>query len=193
MNSKNHQLITFFLSYIFLFSLSPPLLANESSSVFYISKSDNQNQVHYGIHLNADCSPKGNNPVYPYWKLANGKTEDLLDLEKPAFDLASQSVSGNVVTLEINGLKNSGIDRPIILKTSRSNNNQCQTQAFIKINQTLRKLSHIHVNLASIIRLPGIDVALGGKVKSLTLIDTNQMKETIACISNCEFGIQFED
>lgn len=113
--------------------------------------------------------------------------------DKPTFGIASQSVSGNQVILEINELKNYGINRPITIKITRQANNQCQVQSFIKINQNLRPLSHIYVNLASIVRLPGMEIALGGKVKNLILFDKNQTQETILCTSNCEFGLQFED
>lgn len=190
---KKHNVVTLYLISAFILSLCSSLTAQEYTSIFYISKSDNGNQVHYGIRLAPDCSPQGSNPVYPYWKLENKKTENLLEMEQPAFGIASQSVSGNQVILEINGLKNNGINRLITVKTFRAPNNTCQARAFIKINQTPNPLSRIHVTLASIVRVPGIDIALGGKVKSLTLIDTQQNQETIPCLSNCEFGIQFEE
>ena len=37
-------------------------------SAFYVSKSENKNEVHYGVHLDADCRPQGTGPVFAYWK-----------------------------------------------------------------------------------------------------------------------------
>jgi len=63
-----------------LFSLSgmlavPPAVADGVSfgphdirSVFHVEKSENQNQVHYGVHVDADCRPTEKNPVFAYWR-----------------------------------------------------------------------------------------------------------------------------
>lgn len=46
-------------------------------SVFHVAKSENQNQVHYALHLDADCKPMGKRPVFAYWqRLRNGKRID---------------------------------------------------------------------------------------------------------------------
>ncbi|MGK7886846.1 MAG: DUF4833 domain-containing protein [Crocosphaera sp.] len=172
-----------------ILSISSPSLANDLKSVFNISKTDNGNQVHYGIRLNQDCLPQGNNPVYVYWKLENNTTEGLLDLEKPAFGIASQSVSGNQVSLEINGLKNRGISRPITIKTFASPSGDCQGQAWIKIQQNQAQLSKIHLNLKDVVRIPGFDIAISGKIDNLILIGTNQNQEMIPCQSGCSFGL----
>ena len=37
-------------------------------SAFYVSKSENQNQVHYGIRLDAECRPQKKQPVFAYWR-----------------------------------------------------------------------------------------------------------------------------
>jgi hypothetical protein len=37
-------------------------------SAFYIAKSENKNEVHYGVHLDADCRPQGKEPVFAYWR-----------------------------------------------------------------------------------------------------------------------------
>ncbi|KAF3890044.1 MULTISPECIES: DUF4833 domain-containing protein [Nostocales] len=65
-----------------------PSYAINLNSIFFISKSDNSNQVHYGIQTNPDCSLKTAKPVYPYWKLQNGRLESLLAIEVPAFGIA---------------------------------------------------------------------------------------------------------
>jgi Domain of unknown function (DUF4833) len=46
-------------------------------SVFHVAKSENQNQVHYALHLDAACKPMGKRPVFAYWqRLRDGKRID---------------------------------------------------------------------------------------------------------------------
>ncbi len=40
---------------------------NDVRSVFHVAKSENQNQVHYGLRLDASCRPVGKRPVFAYW------------------------------------------------------------------------------------------------------------------------------
>jgi hypothetical protein len=64
-------------------------------SVFFVAKSENRNQVHYGLHLDEACSPSGRAPVFAYWRmLEHGPlaTEPLLAHEVPAYGVAEQRV-----------------------------------------------------------------------------------------------------
>jgi hypothetical protein len=38
-------------------------------SIFFIAKSENKNQVHYGIRLDEACSPAGDSPMFAYWRM----------------------------------------------------------------------------------------------------------------------------
>ncbi|MDB4976396.1 MAG: hypothetical protein JWN48_4737 [Myxococcaceae bacterium] len=40
---------------------------NDVHSAFHVEKSENRNQVHYGIRLDAACRPQGKAPVFAYW------------------------------------------------------------------------------------------------------------------------------
>lgn len=46
---------------------SVQLGAYDVPTVFYIAKSENGVQVHYGLRLDAACRPVGKNPVFAYW------------------------------------------------------------------------------------------------------------------------------
>jgi hypothetical protein len=68
---------------------------HDVASVFFVAKSENRNQVHYGIHLDEACAPVGPSPVFAYWRmLEHGPlaTEALLPLEVPAYGVAEQRV-----------------------------------------------------------------------------------------------------
>jgi hypothetical protein len=64
-------------------------------TVFFVAKSENKNQVHYGIHLDDRCEPVGAAPVYAYWRmLEHGPSsyEPLLSREVRAYGIAEQHV-----------------------------------------------------------------------------------------------------
>ncbi len=66
-------------------------------SVFHIEKSENRNQVHYGIRLDASCVPVGDAPVFAYWRALQRDpraTSDLSTFERRAYGIATQRVIG---------------------------------------------------------------------------------------------------
>ena len=57
-------------------------------SVFFVAKSENHNEVHYGIALDATCTPAGPAPVFAYWRMRERgplATEPLLSREVAAY------------------------------------------------------------------------------------------------------------
>lgn len=152
------------------------------NSIFFISKSDNDNQVHYGVQTNADCSLESSKPVYPYWKLESGRLERLLSIEVPAFGIASQSVSGNEVVMEVNGFKERGISKPITIRSTRLKSQRCQISAFTQINGEITQLLQVHIDLTR----SGF-FGLGGTVHSVTFYGADKKQEKILCESNCSF------
>lgn len=156
--------------------------ATSINSIFFITKSDNGNQVHYGVKTNPDCSLKTAKPVYPYWKLESGRLEGLLSIEVPAFGIASQSVSGQEVVIELNGFKGRRISKPITIKSTKLKNQTCQISAFTKINGEATQLQQVHIDLTR----QGF-FGLGGTVHSITFYGAEQQQEKIVCKSNCRF------
>ncbi len=87
-------------------------------SAFFIAKSENKNQVHYGVRVDDRCSPAGTEPVFAYWKmleLGPTATEPLLSREVPAYGIAEQRVverteSGGRVVLRLRALGSRSIE-----------------------------------------------------------------------------------
>jgi hypothetical protein len=64
-------------------------------SVFFVAKSENRNQVHYGVHVNADCAPVGDAPVFAYWRMFEhgpSAVEPLLARETRAYGFLAEHV-----------------------------------------------------------------------------------------------------
>lgn len=174
--------ISFISGAIALILPSLPSYANNLNSTFFISKSDNRNQVHYAVKTNPDCSLKTSRPVYPYWILASGRIEDLEIFEIPAFGIANQSVSGNKVVMEINSLKTRKIPKAITIQSTRTANKGCQISAYTIINGKKTRLTQIHIDLTR----NGF-LGIGGTVHGITFYGGDRQQENIPCTANCSF------
>ena len=156
--------------------------ATSVNSIFFVTKSDNGNQVHYGVQVNPDCSLKSSQPVYPYWKLESGRLEGLLAIEVPIFGIANQSVSGNEVVMEINALRGREISKPITIRSTETGSQGCQILAFTQINGEVTGLSQVHIDWTR----DGF-FGLGGTVHSIAFYGTDKSQEKIVCRANCRF------
>ncbi len=185
---KNKLAFLSLTNFIFL-SFALPTGANDTSSIFYVSKNDNGNQIHYGIRLNRNCLPEGSNPVYVYWLRENRTTGNLLSVEEPAYGILNQSISASTVEVRLKFFQDRGIQKPISFRTARLNNGSCQARAFTTINGKQRQLSNIRIFLKDIMRNPLNGSTLGGTVVNLSLVSSNKDEEVISCTSNCRFGI----
>jgi hypothetical protein len=69
--------------------------SHDVTSLFSISKSENKNEVVYAIHLDAQCTPVGDAPVFAFWRM-NEKgpavIEPLLAREERAYGIGRQRV-----------------------------------------------------------------------------------------------------
>jgi hypothetical protein len=81
-------------------------------SAFFISKSENKNQVHYSVDVDEHCRPQGSAPVRAYWRdfeKGPNVTSPLLAHEGPAYGLKFQKVikleeKRGIVELAVRGL-----------------------------------------------------------------------------------------
>jgi hypothetical protein len=118
-------------------------------SVFYIAKSQNRNQVHYGIRLDRECNPVGRRPVFAYWKMFEnqGALEPLLGTEGPAYgldDMQEIENTGDVsrVRVRLRAFR----DRPVLVSVTR-NGDQCAAEASTTIAGANARLDSMYVKL----------------------------------------------
>ncbi len=133
-------------------------------SAFFISRSENRNQVHYGVRVGVDCSPQGPQPVHAYWRMletGETETEPLLRIEGPAYGLAdTQEVVSSPAGWRIRIRLRAYPERPIEVAVARESG-VCTTRAWVMLNGTLSQLEHIHVRTqwpvgVEYIRLSGV-------------------------------------
>ncbi len=184
-----YKLVILSLMILIFLSFVLPSKANNISSVFYVLKNDNGNQIHYGIQVDRNCLPEGSNPVYVYWVRENGTTGNLLSVEKPAYGIFSQSPSNQDVEVILRFFLDRKIQKPIRFKTSKLNNGTCEAKAFTLINGSEQQLSNIRIFLKNIFRNPLTGSTIGGTVVNLTLASPNGEEEAMFCTSHCRFGL----
>jgi len=119
-------------------------------SVFFIAKSENRNQVHYGIWLDDACAPRGDAPVFAYWRMFERgplASEPLLAREVPAYGVAEQRVlvrgdDGGSVLVTLHALP----ERPILFEARRSGDS-CVATARATIGGATAWLTSVFVQL----------------------------------------------
>jgi hypothetical protein len=114
--------------------------------LFFVSKSENRNQVYYSVRMDAECRPLGANPVYAYWRMYEqgpGVTEGLLEREQPYYGLGPQYVSPTLVETTLRALPK----RPIRIQLRRAQTG-CIAEPLTVINGRWAHLQSVHVLLA---------------------------------------------
>lgn len=131
-------------------------------SVFYVAKSQNQNQVHYGVHLDGACRPVGKRPVFAYWRrLRDGRRVDgplegagLRVYGASDDQTVTTSKEGGRVSMYVKALKQVRID--IATKKGAEG---CEATATTTIQGQPAKLSHAYLQLGLLaLRVKYVDV-----------------------------------
>lgn len=144
----------------------------EVPSVFFIAKSENKNQVHFAVAVDARCAPLGDAPVRPYWRMLEkgpAVTEPLLAREQGPYGLASQEVltrtaEGGSVRVTLKAVPG----RPVTIETVRESDGTCSYETRMTIASKPGRLQYVYVKLAFVsidyLLLVGKDDA-GGALK----------------------------
>jgi hypothetical protein len=123
--------------------------ATDVKSIFFIAKSQNRNQVHYGVRLDENCRPVGPAPVYGYWRMVEhgGELEELLPAEQAAYGLESRQVRSESEDVSRVQVRLRGFpDRPVTITTARENG-RCAARAWAPISGADARLDSIYLRL----------------------------------------------
>lgn len=149
----------------------------ELPSAFFISKSENRNQVHYAVLIDDACRPVGDAPIRPYWQnleISPDATSRLLPREQAAYGLASQSVtardgSGGTILVSLRALPT----RSLRIETGKDTSGACRAWTYTPILDQPAQLYNVHVAL----KILGIDsILLTGWARS----DGRVLRERLA-------------
>jgi hypothetical protein len=118
-------------------------------TAFIVSKSENKNQVHYSVRVDAKCMPVGPAPVQPYWRMLERSpvaTEPIKTHEERAYGIASQEINGARVTIRLRALPK----RSIGITTWRDASGACRSVSITPINGKPARLFDIHIALGPV-------------------------------------------
>jgi hypothetical protein len=148
---------------------------NDVRSVFRIEKSENRNQVHYGVHLSESCVPLTDAPVYVYWReLERGPNVflPLLAIEHTVYGIDSQRVSARVVTAGRVSIRVRALPtREVAIESYRDELRTCQARAVTQIDGEKAILDSV---FAQIGMLSVESIRLNGRT-----IDGRQVREVV--------------
>ncbi len=119
-------------------------------SMFYVAKSENQNQVHYGMRVDAECRPVKKDPVFAYWKrLRKGVRYDepLLPPGTRLYGASDDQAvtiakSGGQVKMYVKALKR----LPVDIKVQKVNSG-CKTTSTVTLKGEPAHLSYAYLQL----------------------------------------------
>lgn len=126
----------------------PVARAHGTESTFFIARSENRNQVHYGVRVDEECRPVGPSPVYVYWRMLEKgptETEPLLGIEGPVYGVADeQQVESTPEGWQVRVRLRSFPERPIDIAVIREND-RCVTRVWTTVGGSRSQLDNIFV------------------------------------------------
>lgn len=148
-----------------------PFGSNDVPSVFRIEKSENANQVHYGLRLDSRCRPIGDEPVVAYWHMlekGHGVFEPLLRREEKVYGVGRQNVEtngeGSTIELYLRSLE----DRPLRIHV-RSTDEGCTAFALTDVAGAPARVERIFVKTRLVrigyVEVSGFRISDGGSVR----------------------------
>lgn len=119
-----------------------------ADSAFFIARSTNRNEVHYGVHVDENCRPQGPAPVHAYWRMLEKEektTEPLLGRESPAYGLGdTQQVEATPSGWKVHVRLRAWPDRSIDLDVFRENG-RCVARAWTRMEGRTARIDRIFV------------------------------------------------
>ncbi|HSO36709.1 MAG TPA: DUF4833 domain-containing protein [Labilithrix sp.] len=139
----------------------PSFGANDIRTLFAIKKSENKNEVHYGIHLDAACLPVGEAPIFAYWQdyeKGPNVVADLGMLEKSAYGIKGQWVKKRTAEeSKILMSLNATPDRGIMITTTKKDG-KCVSETLATINKEPALLEQVFVHIAGFLSVDWIEL-----------------------------------
>ena len=139
----------------------PVFGANDVRTLFAIKKSENKNEVRYGIHLDDTCQPVGSEPIFGYWQeLETGPNvvADLGVFAKKAYGIKGQWVQKRAadeskVLMNLKATPDRGI-----LVTTKKKDGKCVAETLVTINKEPALLEQVFVHIAGFLSVDWIEL-----------------------------------
>jgi hypothetical protein len=126
--------------------------ARDIKTVFFFTTSDNKTHIDYGLKMGPDCTPAGDEPLFPYWRdydsqPAGVKTNALKFYEYAAYGVAAQSLKRLEGRSEL-AVKLKAFPRDIVITIERNGDGTCAvTPRTVIANRQNSVLLSAHIQL----------------------------------------------
>lgn len=130
-------------------------------TLFVIGKNTDRNEVQYGIRLDKDCVPVGDEPIYPYWRQYEKGPEvtaDLNWLDKTGYGIKDQRVEKRAPGSSKVVMRLRATSERLIAVLVRKEGAACAADPIAYIAATPAKLQRIHVQLSGPLSIDWIDI-----------------------------------
>jgi hypothetical protein len=146
---------------------NPRFGASDIHTLFVIAKSDDRNEVHYGIHLAADCTPVGDEPIFAYWQQVEkgpNVVEDLNFLDRTVYGVKNQSVTKRAPDESKVLMTLKASDRVVAIIVKKRDG-RCVSDAIATIAGQPGHLDRVFVHVAGLFRVDWLEIrgSSGGK------------------------------
>lgn len=118
-------------------------------SAFFVARSNNKNQVHYGVRVDAACRPVGADPIHAYWRMleSRGEIEPLLPMEAPAYGVRDvEEVQRDAASTRLRLKLRAFPERPVFVTVTKTDAG-CDAVATTAINGAPSRLYFVYVKL----------------------------------------------
>ena len=135
--------------------------AHDIQTTFFISKSDDRNRVDYGMRLDVNCAPSGEEAVFPYWRdleEAPVRVHDLSLLDRIAFGIGEQRTIARTETGGEYAIRLKQVDRLIEITTKKEPNGSCSALTRSIIGGKKAELVSVFAKLGGIASVDYLDV-----------------------------------
>ena len=141
--------------------------AHDVQSMFRITKSENSNEVHYGVRLDGSCQPRGDSPVFGYWRVneRGGALSPLTSREQSAYGVRPRQPvthrpdGTSIIRVTLAALPG----REVVVKVDRAEDGACHASAQLRIGGQRAELRRVHVQLGGLFGLSVDHLRLDGR------------------------------
>lgn len=143
--------------------MEPIFGKHDVPTVFFISKSDDKNRVDYGLRLDEAGVPKGDKPLFPYWREFENappeRTHPLKFFEHVPYGIAEQRLvratgAGGVLQVRLKPF-----ERMITITSERGPDGRCRAVARALVGGVPdAELLYAHVQLGLPMKVKHVDI-----------------------------------
>jgi len=141
----------------------PSFGPHDVETLFSIGKSDDRNRVDYAMRLDANCSPAGEDPVFPYWREFERsppvRTKSMGMFSKMGYGISTQKTLRRTPTGSEHAIRLKQVERVLYITTTKGADGRCSALVRTKISGIdYAELRSIYVKLSGPLSVAYIDI-----------------------------------